>query len=635
MLYFRTPAGKPLIWFIPAGLAFFAIVYFAVIKEEKRFNFELMLFPPILLSAVSMYFGKEWLHFLVLPYMTFLTFYSSPINIIVLSALLPFINMYGFFTDSRDMTLVFFYVAVAVSSITMVWLTRHIRKEKKSAEESLNTIRNGASEFADTAISLKDESIMSNYFSSLLEVEEEFGRVLNTVKRSLFADSALFFEKDSLGQLKLRSTTEEDKSVIMTGGGVIGTVLNGKQGLIIDEIKRKKTDAGYIKKYEFDSLAAVCVLEGDFVVGVLAVDSDRYNAFNSSDLETLNGFSDIISGIVRRGRIYPQIRISHEGLKTLHNESFELLSTLDIGKLCKRIVKAVNGISGEPVALFLKKEKMYELVASYNIIAPEKKSYMMGDTLLDICIKNSQRLYLSDVSSHKKKVLPFKTGDIASVICFPMVYEDSMQGLVVTISGKKNAFNIYQMDLMDVLTNQASVSIANARLHHDIEKMAITDGLTGLYNHRYFQERLAEEFRRIGRNRIPLSLIITDIDFFKNVNDTYGHPAGDVVLKGVSDIIKSRMRETDMAARYGGEEFALILINTNPGGAKQIAEDLRRSVEKTDFPGAGRISISLGISSFPADADSKEELIKKADEALYFAKENGRNRSVLWSGAGK
>jgi diguanylate cyclase (GGDEF)-like protein len=170
-------------------------------------------------------------------------------------------------------------------------------------------------------------------------------------------------------------------------------------------------------------------------------------------------------------------------------------------------------------------------------------------------------------------------------------------------------------------------------LHAEIETLATTDGLTGLYNHRRFQEKLSEEFKRLSRYSSPVSLILSDIDYFKKVNDTYGHPVGDLVLKGVSEIIREEIRDMDVPARYGGEEFAVILPGTDAEGVKNIAERLRKAVmDKTFFADdkSLKVTMSLGIATAPVDAKSKEELIEKADQALYNAKHSGRNRSVLW-----
>jgi diguanylate cyclase (GGDEF)-like protein len=202
------------------------------------------------------------------------------------------------------------------------------------------------------------------------------------------------------------------------------------------------------------------------------------------------------------------------------------------------------------------------------------------------------------------------------------------------LSEKRDFLNTFQIGLLEVLCNQASISIANAKLHAEIEKLATTDGLTGLYNHRRFQENLTEEFKRLNRHLSPVSLMLTDIDYFKKVNDNYGHPAGDIVLKGVSKIIRKEIRDVDVPARYGGEEFAVILPGTDAEGAKNIAERLRKAVMNTNFSADGKllkITISIGIAAAPVDAKGKEELIEKADKALYHAKHNGRNQSVIWN----
>jgi diguanylate cyclase (GGDEF)-like protein len=165
--------------------------------------------------------------------------------------------------------------------------------------------------------------------------------------------------------------------------------------------------------------------------------------------------------------------------------------------------------------------------------------------------------------------------------------------------------------------------------------MAATDGLTGLFNHRKFQEELADEFKRMKRFAEPISLVLADIDYFKKVNDTYGHPVGDLVLKGVASVIRETIRDIDIPARYGGEEFAVVLPGTSGEGAKNIAERLRRKVKENPFSANGRqieVSVSIGIATSPSDAKSKEELIEKADQALYYAKHNGRDQSMLWSG---
>jgi two-component system, cell cycle response regulator len=168
---------------------------------------------------------------------------------------------------------------------------------------------------------------------------------------------------------------------------------------------------------------------------------------------------------------------------------------------------------------------------------------------------------------------------------------------------------------------------ANERL----EKLAITDELTGLYNHRYFQETLRFESLRTDRKGGPLSLLMIDVDYFKKFNDTHGHPAGDKLLRSLSQLYQSQLRTIDIVARYGGEEFAVVLLDTGKEEAKQVAEKLRASVASSSFSGGetqpnGKLSISIGLATLPQDAANPAELVVIADKALYRAKHTGRNR---------
>jgi two-component system cell cycle response regulator len=167
----------------------------------------------------------------------------------------------------------------------------------------------------------------------------------------------------------------------------------------------------------------------------------------------------------------------------------------------------------------------------------------------------------------------------------------------------------------------------------ELHQLSITDGLTQLHNHRFFQDRLREEFRRAQRYDDPLSLVILDIDHFKQINDTHGHPAGDQVLLDVAHCIQVNVRDTDLVARYGGEEFAVILPKTHLAGALTVAERIWRSIGAlvTGPAGSVHVTASLGLSGYPNRAvGSAEQLVRTADQALYRAKKEGRNKISLY-----
>jgi diguanylate cyclase (GGDEF)-like protein len=169
---------------------------------------------------------------------------------------------------------------------------------------------------------------------------------------------------------------------------------------------------------------------------------------------------------------------------------------------------------------------------------------------------------------------------------------------------------------------------ANARL----ERLAVTDGLTGVFNHRRFQEQLQGELLRSERHNRPMAVLMVDVDFFKKVNDAMGHPAGDELLRRLAEVLSRDLRQTDMIARYGGEEFGVILPETTKSEAMQVAERMRQAVEnRINTPESSwptRVTVSIGVATFPEDGRTGEQVLTAADQAMYVAKRAGRNRVI-------
>jgi diguanylate cyclase (GGDEF)-like protein len=194
-------------------------------------------------------------------------------------------------------------------------------------------------------------------------------------------------------------------------------------------------------------------------------------------------------------------------------------------------------------------------------------------------------------------------------------------------------FNRHQRDMLGMIAGQVAIKIDLARAHEQINRMTLTDPLTGIANRRSFQRGFDAIFERALRRQCPFSLIICDIDFFKQVNDVYGHSCGDLVLQQVARQLQTIVRTGDLAARVGGEEFAVLLEDSSAQGALEVAERLRRQIETLPLYWNGeslQVTLSLGIADYPACGGNRPELYERADQALYRAKQTGRNRSLLW-----
>jgi two-component system, cell cycle response regulator len=219
---------------------------------------------------------------------------------------------------------------------------------------------------------------------------------------------------------------------------------------------------------------------------------------------------------------------------------------------------------------------------------------------------------------------------LSALRIFPLQAGGEVIGTLVCGSRRRGGIPPAARADLGMLALQAAEALVRARLFEQAERLATTDGLTGLYNRRSLDTELRARFAEAQRYRRALSFVLLDVDHFKKVNDVHGHPAGDAVLKGVAAIVAAQARDTDRAARYGGEEMALLLPETEPAGARVIAERLRQAIEEASHEtesGGLRVTVSLGVSSIPAAGiETPEQLLEAADQALYRAKQGGRNR---------
>ena len=259
-----------------------------------------------------------------------------------------------------------------------------------------------------------------------------------------------------------------------------------------------------------------------------------------------------------------------------------------------------------------------------------------GDIFDSWVLRHASPLLIEDIRKDFRfdleRIDPAQRREIMSLISVPLLSEKKFLGILRLDSPVSNFFTQYDLRLLANISDLAAVALENAQLFKETEELAIHDELTALYTKGYFMERLKEECQRSIRHKSKFALLLLDIDYFKNYNDTLGHPAGDIVLRRLSGVIMDSLTDLNpIISRFGGEEFCIILPNTDKKKARSVAEKLRENVENTRVVLRRQetaVTVSVGVAIFPDDGADESELIARSDSSMYAAKKKGRNKVV-------
>lgn len=356
--------------------------------------------------------------------------------------------------------------------------------------------------------------------------------------------------------------------------------------------------------------------------------------------ELAESFNNMTKNLLKNQQTLAQRVLDLELLEKLSRKISSILEKEELLRLIVSVYAEMAKVKKVSLMLIDESTNELKIQAARGIDREnfEKIRFKVGEGVAGKAAQSGKVICVNDVTRFPNyKVFNTKREKIEeSLLVMPLKVKEKILG-VINLSDKLSGdhFTKHEVTLYSTLANHVAVSIENAILY----ELAITDGLTQLYIHRYFQLRLKEEVERAQRYGQPLSLVMIDIDHFKSFNDLYGHQMGDEVLKMIARILKDRIRTIDVAARYGGEEFAIIVPETGSHEVAIFAERLRKIVEETNFNGQGntplKITISIGTASYKdEDIEKKtlgEVLISRADQALYRAKKQGRNQVCSYS----
>lgn len=347
--------------------------------------------------------------------------------------------------------------------------------------------------------------------------------------------------------------------------------------------------------------------------------------------------------------------IANQRMLTLHHIWEMMNSSKPLSSVLETIVKMLQGDLGYLHSCILKKKEdengeYLEILTRSNDELSKRLDTMLGESFSDIRLNYSQQgifieslcdkniIQTVDFRSVLKSIAPNFSEDLVrdilnsaksrSLIVIPLYTRDVDFGWLVVFSSRDVAEEA-ELDFLKLFAQQIELAITIADLFQAVKNQALTDPLTTLYNRRFFEESLSKEFTRACRTNQPFSVIALDLDYLKQINDKFGHSFGDIAIKTVAEVLKKNARSIDVAARIGGEEFDLLLPGVDSSGAVIAAERIRAAIAECNLELVGQITASIGVVTYPEHSDKLDELLELVDQAMYKAKQHGRNQVQL------
>lgn len=389
----------------------------------------------------------------------------------------------------------------------------------------------------------------------------------------------------------------------------------------------------------------VPIVGGEKVLGVLSVESDRVNAFDADDERLLAAYARVLAMALLHARIHQARQKDMAELQAL-SEVARRAAELDLQGTLDSVTEAVRRLTtSDSVAIYLWDVRHGRLEpaalsfdgelfpAAYAEIV-RSTPIVLGQGITGWVAEHREAVYVDDVARDGRAVaLADVSLEQRSALVLPMIVEDRLVGVVRAIKAGVGAYTADHFRFAQTIVLQATMAIAAAEAHEEVRRLSLTDELTGAHNVRHVLQRLREEVEFAKRHQESVSMLVIDGDAMKTVNDEHGHAEGNRLLVELTSAMRSSLRLSDVLGRFGGDEFIVVLPRTGPRDALIAAERLRVAVASREFRDAKgevvRATVSVGVASFPENADSADGLFREADRALYAAKQSGRDRVAV------
>ncbi len=474
---------------------------------------------------------------------------------------------------------------------------------------------------------------LESHLTPLLILARSGTQAANTVLLQVSADESSFW-------VRLGARPEDDLEArrFPLRGSILAEVLRSDREVAI-AASHEGTRLPWVPRTETVlSMVAVPIRIWDEPPWILVAHHESGEHFDSDRRQLLRSAAQQMKEAQALFRQKAQQQVEELELKGLLKASEGLSATTRLGELLEQMVRYARDVTRFvtcAVCLGEEGKEHFQVVAAdgyrrdilgsrFSLESPTWAGWVLRAREEPLAIRMERRSGMPILDPKERSTAG------ASFLAVPLKSGKRVSGALL-LTREREVFTAREVRLLRIYCNQAAVVLENAIVRERVENLAATDGLTGLFNRRYFDSALARELARCDRSSSSLALLVADIDHFKSFNDTYGHAMGDLVLKKVAGVFTSAIRKADVLARFGGEEFVVILPNVTARGALESAERLRESVAAAAIHPGGprkRVTVSIGAALFPGDARESDSLLKAADEALYEAKRLGRNRVV-------